>query len=93
MLGTSPTGRRLKLKGFRLADIPKGVRLDAYDKLIKTEGSKDGLLVTSRTLSEKVDLGLAAEVPSERVCWVTLEAWERVAKSRRWRTAAAQEGF
>lgn len=89
MLGTSPTGRRLK--GFRLADIPEGVRRDAYDKLIKTvDGSKDGLIVASRSLSEQVALGIAAEAPSERVYWVTQEAWERATRSLPWKRATAR---
>lgn len=88
-MSASLSGRRLK--SFRLADIPYGVRLDAYDKLIKTDGSKDGVLVASRSLSEQVALGIAAEDPSERVYWVPLDAWESATRSRTWRTAASRE--
>jgi predicted oxidoreductase (fatty acid repression mutant protein) len=80
-----------RLKSVRLSDIPYGVRLDAYDKLIKTQGSKDGILVASWSLSEQVALGIAAEQPSEQVYWVPLDAWESAVRSRAWRLAAARE--
>lgn len=80
-MSTSPEGRRLK--GFRLADVPLRVRQDAYDRLLKTNGSADGTLVRSDSPAEFLALGLAAEDPSDRVYWVSSEAWERVMRSRR----------
>ena len=73
-------GRRLK--SFRLGDVSEEARLRALDKLLKTKGSSDGMLVASWTFTDRLALGLAARQPSDRVYWVSQEAWERVTKGR-----------
>ena len=88
-MSASPAGRRLR--PVRLAEIPLRVRQDAYDKLLMTDGSKDGLLVRSSTLSERAALGLAAESPSDRVYWIPADAYEQAASKRGWKLARAKE--
>jgi hypothetical protein len=75
-----------RLKAFRLSDVPETVRLRALDVLLATEGSKDGMLVASGSLSERLQLGFAAERPSDRVYWVSASAWEKAARRREWKT-------
>lgn len=81
-MSATPTGRS-GLRGFRLAEVPERVRLAAYDKLLMTAGSKDGTLVRSSELVERAALSVAAVSPSDRVYWVSREAWDRVMAPRR----------
>lgn len=83
------SGPERRLKGFRLADVPEGVRLSALDKLLKTPGSKDGLLLATVTFADRIALGVAATKPSDTVYWVSRSAWDRVMKPRRAKGRAA----
>ena len=80
----SGSGRR-GLRSFRLNEIPEAVRLDALDKLLRTEGSTDGMLLPSRSLHERLSLGAAAHRPSGRVYWISEKAWEKATRKRLWR--------
>ncbi len=73
-------GRRLK--SFRLSDVPLGLRLAAKEKLLKTNGSADGMLVASLSFADRLKVGLAAEQPSPRVYWVSQRAWDKAMRSR-----------
>jgi hypothetical protein len=83
MVTRSGAGRGLR--SFRLTDVPQGIRSAALDNLLRTEGSSDGMLVPSFSLSERIALGIAADRPSDRVYWVSAEAWEKASKKRSWR--------
>lgn len=76
-MSTSPR-RGGGLQAFRLGDIPEGIRLRAKDRLLKTEGSVDGMLVATSSPLDRLRIGMAAERPSPRVYWIPREAWERV---------------
>lgn len=71
------------LRGFRLSDVPEDLRLRALDKLLKTDGSADGMLLASESFTDRVALGIAATRPSDRVYWVSKTAWDRAVKPRR----------
>lgn len=73
------------LRSFRLSEVPEGVRSAALDNLLRTDGSSDGMLVASFTLSERLALGFAAERPSDRVYWVSQAAWDKATRKRLWR--------
>lgn len=74
---------RGSLRSVRLGDVPEVVRLTALDKLLRTPGSKDGTLMPSFTLPERLALGAAAHRPSDRVYWVSEKAYARVFKERK----------
>ena len=77
---------RQRLVGFRLSDVPEPVRLSAKDKLLRAEG-RDLMVAVTRTFEERLAIGLAAEQPSDRVYWITREAWDRARQKRAWRLA------
>lgn len=70
------------LRSVRLGEVPIAARLAALDKLLRTPGTRDGLLVESRTLLERIALGAAAHRPSDRVYWISAKAYDRVFRER-----------
>lgn len=66
------------LRSVRLSDVPEGIRLRALDKLLKTSGTQNGMLVPSQSLTDRLALGAAATHPSDRIYWVSKTAYDRV---------------
>jgi hypothetical protein len=52
------------LRGFRLSDVPETVRLRALEKLLRTPGSVDGMLLPTPSFADRIALGVAATRPS-----------------------------
>lgn len=78
-MSASPAGR---LVGVRLTEVPEPVRFRALNNLLKTDGSLDGMLIASRSISERIALGVAAASPSDRVYWIPRDAWDCVMKPK-----------
>jgi hypothetical protein len=77
-MGVRSGSERVALRSFRLGDVPESVRLRVLDSLLRTPGTKDGMMVASVSLADRVALGIAAERPSDRVYWVSATAYDRV---------------
>jgi hypothetical protein len=88
----STGGRAVSLKAFRLSDIPLDIRLGAVPGAkvrsdAKLAPGEDGLDVQlARLQAERVEVNeierqaieRVARVPSDRVYWISLRAWEAV---------------
>lgn len=77
-MSVSSQAGRQGLKAFRLAEVPEGIRLRAKERLLRTPGTAHGLLMATADPLARLAIGAAAERPSERVYWISREAWERV---------------
>lgn len=75
-----------RMVSFRLSDIPQEIRQKAVERYAKqmAEDSTDNPL---RALGDVALVKRAAALPSDRVYWVTAEAWDRV-MGRRLKLAA-----
>jgi hypothetical protein len=69
------------LRAVRLSEVPEQLRLRALDSLLRTPGTKDGMLVPSYSLTDRLALGAAAHRPSDKVYWVSEKAYSKVMKS------------
>lgn len=77
-MGVRSGSERVALRSFRLSDVPEGIRLRALDNLLRTDGTRNGMMVATYTLSDRIALAIAAERPSDRVYWVSATAYDRV---------------
>jgi hypothetical protein len=75
----APSGRG-GLVSFRLGDVPEEVRLRALERLLR---GADPKLPAAISFSDRVQLGLVAERPSDRVYWIPRPAYERVMLRKR----------
>ena len=64
------TGSRSGLTPFRLADVPPAIRESAKSRLVKLSDS----------ITERIQIGIAADAPSDRVYWIPTTAWEDAAR-------------
>ena len=92
-MSTSPRSRGGGLHGFRLAEVPIEIRLRAAASAAR---SVTQAIPESKRPEDRLFLRLiapehrtadefrrVAEAPSERVYWISVEAWERVMKQKR----------
>jgi hypothetical protein len=77
-MGVRSGPERVQLRSFRLSEVPEPTRLRALDNLLTTEGSKNGMLVPTFSLADRIALAVAAERPSDRIYWVSATAYDRV---------------
>jgi len=77
-MGVRSGPERVALRSFRLGEVPESTRHRALDKLLRTHGTQNGMLVASYSLADRVALAIAAERPSDRVYWVSAAAYDRV---------------
>lgn len=84
---TARSGRGLV--AFRLGEIPLGVRLRAKQYLLSLDQpTEDGLLAPVTDPFDLLDVGVAAETPSDKTHWIPRAAWEKVMAKHERREAA-----
>lgn len=80
------------LVAFRLCEIPLGVRLRAKQYLLSLDQpTEDGLLVPVTDPFDLLDVGVAAETPSDKLHWIPRSAWNKVMAKHEQKMAAKQE--
>jgi hypothetical protein len=76
-MGT-PTSRVGGLHPVRLTEVPLKLRLEEMHRLLNASDHHDLLGFGTGDLGARLQIGFAAESPSDRVYWVSRAAYEKV---------------